>query len=231
MCIESESLLLTDVTKRFAETTILDGLSLAVPPGETVAIVGPSGSGKSTLLNLIGALDLPNAGSIRLGACEVTQLAGNALSAYRATKIGFVFQEHHLLPQLTALENVMLPTLLDRRPDVTVAAQALLERVGVGGHAGAFPTQLSGGERQRVAIARALINQPALLLCDEPTGNLDALAGEAVISLLLELAARRQVTILLVTHNREHAARCAQTLELSAGKLRPLSGCAAEGTP
>jgi len=231
MCDMNEPLLLTEVTKRFAETTILDGLSLAVTPGETVAIVGPSGSGKSTLLNLIGALDLPSAGSIRLGACEVTQLTGNALSAYRAAKIGFVFQEHHLLPQLTALENVLLPTLLARRANVTAKAQALLDRVGVGSLAGAFPARLSGGERQRVAIARALINQPALLLCDEPTGNLDALAGESIVSLLLELAALRRVMILLVTHNHAHAARCARTLELCRGQLRPLIGSTAEGTP
>lgn len=223
MSDNNDLLILTDVTKRFAETTILDHLSLSVTAGETVAIVGPSGSGKSTLLNLIGALDMPTSGSIRLGDVEVTTLSGNALSTYRATKIGFVFQEHHLLPQLTALENVMLPTLLAYRSDVADEALSLLERVGVGEHAGAFPAQLSGGERQRVAIARALINHPAVLLCDEPTGNLDGVAGGAVITLLLDLAAREQVTILLVTHNPAHASRCARTMELAQGNLIPFS--------
>ncbi len=217
----NDRLILTDVTKRFAETTILDHLSLSVSLGETVAIIGPSGSGKSTLLNLIGALDMPTSGSIRLDDVEVTELSGDALSAYRATKIGFVFQEHHLLPQLTALENVMLPTLVSYRDDVASEAQSLLEHVGVGEHAGAFPAQLSGGERQRVAIARALINHPCVLLCDEPTGNLDGVAGGAVIALLLELATRQQVTILLVTHNHTHAARCSRTMELAVGRLIP----------
>ncbi len=218
-------LVLTDIAKSYpapeGETMILRGVSLTAAPGATLAIVGPSGSGKSTLLNIIGTLDAPTAGSVRLGETEVTALRGDALAAFRAGCVGFVFQEHHLLPQLTALENVLLPKLAaGPTAQASARARALLERVGVASRADAFPAQLSGGERQRVAIARALINGAGLLLCDEPTGNLDGDTGAAIIDLFLELA-REGVTVLMVTHNLALAARCAQCLELRHGTLVP----------
>ena len=220
-----DSLALDQVTRRFAtpeggELSVLDGVSCEVEAGATVAIVGPSGSGKSTLLNLIGALDRPTSGTVRLGNTDVTALEGRRLAAFRASRVGFVFQDHHLLPQLSALENVLLPTLaLDGRGDGEARARELLERVGLTERQQAFPAQLSGGERQRVAIARALINRPGLLLCDEPTGNLDRQTGAAVVSLLLELAAQQGVTVLMVTHNLEQAARFGRCLELQDGRL------------
>lgn len=202
---------------------ILRGVSLAAEPGETVAIVGPSGAGKSTLLHIIGSLDRPTAGSVKLGEVEVTALAGRELAAFRARRVGFVFQDHHLLPQLTALENVLLPTLaVGKNADDETRARALLERVGVAGRADAFPAQMSGGERQRIAIARALINGAGLLLCDEPTGNLDRDTGAAIIDLFLELAADG-VIVLMVTHNLELAARLGRCYELRNGLLAPVA--------
>jgi len=224
----AHDLLLTDLTKRFprpdgTEFAVLDAVSCAVAPGEAVAILGPSGSGKSTLLNLIGALDSPSGGSIRLGPVEVTSLVGPELSHFRAASVGFVFQEHHLLPQLTAVENVLLPTLAlsaGRRDEAW--ARELLTRLGLTDRLDAFPAQLSGGERQRVALARALVNGAQLLLCDEPTGNLDAETGTQVVSLLLDLAREQGVTVLMVTHNAGHAARFRRALQLQEGRLTPL---------
>ncbi len=230
-----ERLVLDRVTKQFqgqdGETlSILHEVSCEVQPAETVAIVGPSGSGKSTLLNLIGGLDRPDGGTITLGDENVGQLEGKALAAFRATRVGFVFQDHHLLPQLTALENVLMPTLaLDGTGDANERAEELLERVGLTGRRDAFPSQMSGGERQRVALARALINGAQLLLCDEPTGNLDRQTGANVISLLAELAAGHGVTVLMVTHNVAHAARLARCLELVDGTLTPLDVSAEAG--
>ncbi len=204
--------------------TVLDGVSLTAAPGETVAIVGPSGSGKSTLLNLLGSLDRPTAGSVRLGEVEVTALEGEALARFRATRVGFVFQDHHLLPQLTAAENVALPTLAPgaERAGARERAQERLAQVGLQARQDAFPGQLSGGERQRVAIARALINSPGLLLCDEPTGNLDRDRGAQIVTLLLELAATQGVTVVMVTHNLEHASRFGRVLQLRDSHLAPL---------
>jgi lipoprotein-releasing system ATP-binding protein len=206
-------------------TTVLDGVSLVAQPAETVAIVGPSGSGKSTLLNLLGSLDQPTSGTVRLGEVEVTALRGRDLAAFRATRVGFVFQDHHLLPQLTARENVVLPTLAPGadRQESADRARRLLDQVGLQERQEAFPAQLSGGERQRVAIARALINGPGLLLCDEPTGNLDRERGAQVVSLLLDLAAAQGVTVLMVTHNLEHASRFGRVLQLQEGQLVPLA--------
>ena len=199
---------------------VLDDVSLTVSPGETVAVVGPSGSGKSTLLNIIGSLDRPSAGSVRLGTLEVTKLTDTQLAEYRSNQVGFVFQDHHLLPQCTALENVVLPTLAARSADDAVGrAENLLGRVGLEHRMHAPPAQLSGGERQRVAIARALVNSPPLLLCDEPTGNLDQASGETVASLFLELAAERQVMLIIVTHNLEIARRFSRCMELRDGTL------------
>jgi ABC-type lipoprotein export system ATPase subunit len=217
-------LILEEIVKAYpapgGEARVLDGLSLTVQPAETVAIVGPSGSGKSTLLHLVGALDTPTTGRIRLGDVAVETLAGDALAAYRAATVGFVFQDHHLLPQLTALENVLLSTgPAGSTAGATERARDLLARMGIAGRADAFPAQMSGGERQRAAVARALINGPAVLLCDEPTGNLDRDAGHAVVDLLLAAAAEHGVMVLMVTHNPELAARCARTLALRDGKL------------
>jgi ABC-type lipoprotein export system ATPase subunit len=228
--MSADKLLIEGLTKTFAtpaggDVTILDKLDCVFEPAETIAIVGPSGSGKSTLLNIIGSLDQPSAGRVMLGEIEVTALTGGALAEFRSRHVGFVFQDHLLLPQLTALENVMLPTLAEDRGQGTAPteerAAELLERVGLAPRQHAFPAQLSGGERQRVAIARALINQPGLLLCDEPTGNLDRSTGAEVVSLMLDLAAQQGVTVLMVTHNLEQAARFGRCFELVGGKLTP----------
>jgi len=219
------NLVVTDLTRAYGEVLVLRGVSFTVATGEAVAILGPSGCGKSTLLNLIGSLDRPSGGRVCLGPVEVTALAGPALARFRATQVGFVFQEHRLLPQLTALENVLLPTVpLGSPPEARDRARDLLARVGIEHRAHAFPAQLSGGERQRAAIARALINQPRLLLCDEPTGNLDRASGAAVVDLLLEAARQQGVTLLMVTHNAEHAARLDRCLELHDGRLEPVPG-------
>ncbi len=209
--------------------TVLADVSLRAEPGETVAILGPSGSGKSTLLNIIGSLDRPTSGTVRLGEIEVTALEGAALAEFRARAVGFVFQDHHLLPQLTAVENVALPALAaGAAGDARQRARRLLEHMGVGERADAFPARLSGGERQRVAAARALINGARLLLCDEPTGNLDRDSGLRLIQLLRELAADG-VTVLMVTHNTEQAAMLGRGLALREGKLEPWRGAGEAG--
>ena len=199
---------------------VLKDISLALAPGETLAITGASGSGKSTLLNIVGSLDKPTSGSVLLGEIAVTGLAGAALAGFRSRHVGFVFQDHHLLPQCTALENVMLPTLAASGRGRASHAEALLERVGLGDRMHAFPPQLSGGERQRVAIARALVNGPPLLLCDEPTGNLDRKTGEQVGVLFKELATERDAMLIVVTHNLEFARRFSRCAELRDGVLQ-----------
>ncbi len=224
----AEGLVLQEITKRFPiaggpDLTVLDGVSCQISVGETVAVVGPSGSGKSTLLNITGALDKPTSGRVRLGDTEVTALHGKALASFRASQVGFVFQDHHLLPQLTAVENVLLPTLANAGgKEADARATRLIERVGLADRQDAFPAQLSGGERQRVAVARALINDAHLLLCDEPTGNLDRHTGQTVVSLLLELAEQQGVTVLMVTHNLEQASRFGRCLQLRDGSLAPV---------
>lgn len=208
---------------------VLDELSFSAEAGEAVAILGPSGSGKSTLLNIIGSLDRPTSGAVRLGEIAVTELDGDDLARYRATEVGFIFQDHHLLPQLTAIENVLLPTLAARQDSADEErGRELLERVGVGARADAFPARLSGGERQRVAAARALINGAGLLLCDEPTGNLDRSSGKELVTLLRELAAEG-VIVLMVTHNEEQAALLDRGLLLREGDLVPWEGAAQSG--
>jgi ABC-type lipoprotein export system ATPase subunit len=228
---KTDILIVENLVKRYGETVVLDGVALHVAPGETVAVIGPSGAGKSTLLNIIGALDTPTAGVVRLGDIEVTALREDALAAFRAEKVGFVFQDHHLLPQLTALENVLLPTLAaspkskiqnPKSTDATNNARELLQRVGVEHRQMAFPAQMSGGERQRVAVARALINGAHLLLCDEPTGNLDRENGERIIALLLELA-MQGVAVIMATHHTGHAAQFSRCLELRDGQLTQIT--------
>jgi lipoprotein-releasing system ATP-binding protein len=207
------------------QITVLRGADLAVEPGELVAVVGPSGSGKSTLLHLLGGLDRPDRGEVVIGGERLADHRGAALAAFRNRTIGFVFQFHQLLPDFTALENVMLPGRIARREprEVLERARSLLAEVGLAERLDHFPNQLSGGERQRVALCRALALEPPLLLADEPTGNLDPASGERVLALLLELQRRHGTTGVLVTHNPEVAERCARILVLDEGVLQPQS--------
>jgi lipoprotein-releasing system ATP-binding protein len=201
---------------------VLKDVTFDLAAGETLSIIGPSGSGKSTLLNIVGSLDKPTGGSVTLGETDVTALEGTALADFRSRRVGFVFQDHHLLPQCSAIENVLLPTLAAPASsrDGSNRARALLERVGLKDRLHSFPAQLSGGERQRVAIARALVNGPPLLLCDEPTGNLDPETSAEAGALFLELARERGVMLIVVTHNLEFARLFGRCLELRAGTLR-----------
>ena len=205
-----------------APLVVLKDVSFDLDAGETVSIIGPSGAGKSTLLNIVGSLDKPTGGSVTLGGTEVTALEGAALADFRSRSVGFVFQDHHLLPQCSAIENVLLPTLAMPSSSREGASRAheLLERVGLKDRLHSFPAQLSGGERQRVAIARALVNGPPLLLCDEPTGNLDPETSAEAGALFLELARERGVMLIVVTHNLEFARLFGRCLELRAGVLR-----------
>jgi lipoprotein-releasing system ATP-binding protein len=202
---------------------VLRGVDLAVEPGELVAVVGPSGSGKSTLLHLLGALDRPDSGTVEIDGRLLAGLSGGALAAFRNRTIGFVFQFHQLLPDFTALENVMLPGRIAGRAPRQVLAQArlLLDEVGLAERRDHFPSQLSGGERQRVALCRALVLEPPLLLADEPTGNLDPASGEQVFALLLEMQERHRTTAVLVTHNPAIARRCGAIQRLENGVLLP----------
>ena len=202
---------------------VLKGVDLRIEPGEMVAIIGPSGSGKSTLLHLLGALDRPDMGTVSIGGQPLDDLGGAALARFRNRTIGFVFQIHQLLPDFTALENVMLPgRIAGIEPrQVLENARRLLAEVGLEDRLEHFPNQLSGGERQRVALCRALALEPPLLLADEPTGNLDPESGEHVFQLLLDLQARHRTTGVLVTHNPEIAQRCTRTLRLEGGTLLP----------
>ena len=200
---------------------VLRGVSLGLRPGESLAIVGPSGSGKSTLLNIIGTLDRPSEGTVALGGVDPFALSADALARFRAQRIGFVFQDHHLLPQCTAEENVMLPRLAlgSVKRDDTERARHLLERVGLSNRAAHLPAELSGGERQRVAVARALMNAPALILADEPTGNLDASASAAVGELLAAVAREARAILIVVTHSAELAGRFGRRMRMAEGQL------------
>ena len=199
--------------------SILDDLSFAVPAGQTVAIAGASGSGKSTLLGLLAGLDLPSEGSVTVFGESLFALDEDGRAAWRARNLGFVFQSFQLLPQMTALENVMLPLELAGAPQAAARARALLERVGLGDRLGHYPKTLSGGEQQRVALARAFAPSPRLLFADEPTGSLDAATGARVIELLFELNREAGATLVLVTHDSELAGRCGQRLTLHGGRL------------
>ncbi|MES3024189.1 MAG: ABC transporter ATP-binding protein [Pseudomonadota bacterium] len=202
------------------EIRALDGIDLAIAPGEFVAIMGPSGSGKSTLLNVLGALDRPDSGRYRLASDEVSALDDDAASDVRNRRIGFVFQSFHLLPRLTVLENVLLPQRYAKLadPKAPARARALLERIGLGQRMDHLPGELSGGQLQRAAIARALLNEPALLLADEPTGNLDSKSAGDVLELLRELHAGGQ-TLVLVTHDPVIAAGAQRTIHLRDGRI------------
>lgn len=198
---------------------VLDQVGLELRSRETLAVSGPSGSGKTTLLTIIGSLEKPTGGSVMVDGQAVGALEGEALERYRATRVGFVFQEHRLLPQLTAVENVLLPTLAKGCRENQGRAMELLEAVGVAHRADAFAWQMSGGERQRVAIARALVNGARLLLCDEPTGNLDQENARSVIELLLAVARNHDAAVMVVTHNLELAGRCDRSLRLVGGRF------------
>ena len=199
--------------------TILDEVSLQVAAGETVAVVGASGAGKSTLLALLAGLDEPTSGTVVLGGTELSALDEDGRAEARAKHVGFVFQSFHLVPSLTALENVMLPLELAGRGDARATAREVLAQVGLASRLGHYPRQLSGGEQQRVAIARAFVTRLAVLFADEPTGNLDTATGGRVMQLLFDLNRATGTTLVLVTHDRAIAERCDRVIALDAGKL------------
>ncbi len=215
------------LTKNYAgpggTVRVLSGIDLEVRPGQSLAIVGPSGSGKSTLLYILGALETPSSGTVVLNGQNPSELGEADLAAFRNSQVGFVFQDHHLLPQCSVLENVLVPTLVASidHHEATHRARALVERVGLGRRIDHRPYQLSGGEKQRVAIARALVRNPPLVLCDEQTGNLDSESAEGVIALLLDLHATRNGMLLVVTHNPDLAKRMNAVLTLRSGHLTP----------
>jgi len=209
-----------EVTTADARLTILRGVSFEVKRGEAIAIVGVSGSGKSTLLGLLAGLDVPTSGCVEIDGVNLSGLDEDGRAAMRARLLGFVFQSFQLLPAMTALENVMLPLELAGAADARAAATQMLGRVGLGERLTHYPRQLSGGEQQRVAIARAFVARPALLLADEPTGNLDAATGAQVIQLMFELNAERGTTLLLVTHDEALSRRCHRVLRLAGGALQ-----------
>ena len=198
---------------------ILSDVSLAIARGETVAIMGASGAGKSTLLALLAGLDEPTSGTVRLAGNELTTLDEDGRAAVRARHVGFVFQSFHLVPSLTALENVMLPLELTGRADARSTAREVLGRVGLAERVGHYPRQLSGGEQQRVAIARAFVTRPDVLFADEPTGNLDTATGERIMDLLFGLNAATGATLVLVTHDIALASRCGRVIRLDAGRV------------
>lgn len=213
--------LFKQVTTGDSQLTILNDVSFSVAVGEAVAVVGASGSGKSTLLGLLAGLDEPTSGSVGIAGENLFALDEDGRAALRARLVGFVFQSFNLLPAMTALENVMLPLELAGDGDAAAAARTLLERVGLGARLGHYPKQLSGGEQQRVAIARAFASRPALLLADEPTGNLDAATGAGIIELMFSLNREHGTTLILVTHDVELSRRCSRSLRLVAGALQP----------
>jgi putative ABC transport system ATP-binding protein len=201
------------------ELTILDNVTLGVPRGATAAIVGPSGAGKSTLLALLAGLDEPTSGHVWLNGAELTALDEDGRAALRNREVGFVFQSFHLLPSLTAIENVMLPLELHGAPNATARARQALVDVGLEPRLRHYPKQLSGGEKQRVAIARAFVTGPSLLFADEPTGNLDNKTGAKILDMLFELNSKAGTTLVLVTHDLEAAARCGYVIELAGGRI------------
>jgi putative ABC transport system ATP-binding protein len=199
--------------------TILDQVTLQVSHGERIAITGASGAGKSTLLGLLAGLDLPTSGKVWLAGDELTALDEDGRAALRANEVGFVFQSFHLIPSLTALENVMLPLELANHDQPSQAAMQALKNVGLGERAGHYPRQLSGGEKQRVAIARAYVTQPTVLFADEPTGNLDHQTGETVIDILFDMNREYGTTLVLVSHDLDLAKRCDRIIHMEAGQI------------
>ena len=218
-------LVVTSLVKTFPTAgqplEVLRGLSLQLAGGDSVAVVGPSGSGKSTLLQILGTLDHPDSGTVLIDQTNPFDLDENLLARFRNHKIGFIFQDHHLLPQLTVIENVLVPTLATGKPshDDLGRAQELIEAVGLADRLGHLPSELSGGERERVAIARALLMRPSLILADEPTGNLDRKTAEAVTGVLLSLQQSSAAILITVTHSESLAAAMQQRKELVDGQL------------
>ena len=198
--------------------TILDSLDLVIPSGKFLAVIGPSGSGKSTLLGLLAGLDMPTTGEILVNGEDITKLSEDNLARLRSHTIGFVFQFFHLVPSLTAIENISVPMEIANLSDVTDRAHSLLNQVGLTGRAGHYPSQLSGGEQQRIAIARALANSPSIVLADEPTGNLDSATGQHIMDLLFEFHRAHGTTLVLVTHDTDLASRADIRLLLRDGK-------------
>ena len=222
-------LIVDEIVKEFPTRTenlvVLRGCTFSLEAGEALAILGPSGSGKSTLLHIVGTLDRPTSGSVRLAGTDPFTLPGAQLARFRSERIGFVFQDHYLLPQCTVLENVLVPALAAGgvTPAAVERARMLLSRVGLGERLAHLPAEISGGERQRTALARALVMRPLLLLADEPTGNLDRTTATAVANLLVELQREERLMLVVVTHSLELAARFGRRAELDAGRLKPLN--------
>jgi len=222
--IASEPLALADNVELTLQSAagpvnVLRGVSLAIAAGESVGLVGPSGSGKTTLMMVLGGLERPSAGRVVVAGHDLGGLDEDGLARFRRGAVGIVFQSFHLVPTMTALENVAVPLELAGRGDAFAAAQAGLEEVGLGARVGHYPAQLSGGEQQRVAIARAFVGTPKLLLADEPTGNLDGATGRVVIELLFRLRAERGTALLLITHDNELARRCDRIVTLADGRV------------
>jgi putative ABC transport system ATP-binding protein len=207
------------VTSGSGPLTILYPLTLTIPAGSFTAITGPSGSGKSTLLGLIAGLDAPSTGRILIAGTDITTLDEDELARLRGAKVGFVFQFFHLIPSLTAFENVLVPLELSGAADPATRARALLDEVGLSARGHHYPSQLSGGEQQRVAVARALANEPPVLLADEPTGNLDSTTGRQIVDLLERVNVTRGTTLVLVTHDREIAGRARSAIALRDGRV------------
>ena len=216
--LEAEALT-KQVSSPEGSLTIVEDVALQIRAGESVAIVGASGAGKSTLLALLAGLDTPTSGRVILAGSDLTQLDEDGRARLRAERVGFVFQSFHLVPALTALENVMLPLELAGRRDARTTALEALGRVGLQDRTGHYPRQLSGGEQQRVALARACVTRPAVLFADEPTGNLDTATGDRITQLLFDLNAQSQTTVVLVTHDRQLASRCGRVLVMESGRL------------
>jgi len=210
--------------------TILHPLDLTIPDGQFISVVGPSGSGKSTLLGLIAGLDAPTSGEIKIDGRDITAMSEDALAQLRGEKLGFVFQSFHLIPSLTALENILVPMEIAGARDSEDRAHQLLEDVDLIARAHHYPSQLSGGERQRVAIARAFANNPSILLADEPTGNLDSKNGRHVFNLMVEINRRRKTTLVLVTHDHELALEADRTISLRDGRVVADSADVAENS-
>ncbi|MCL7489127.1 MAG: ABC transporter ATP-binding protein [Desulfobulbaceae bacterium] len=218
----------THLTKTYTidsrQITVLDDISLAADSGQFIVIEGKSGSGKSTLLSLLSGLDRPDSGAIRLAGTDITNLSEDQLAPFRNQTIGYVFQSFHLVPSLTALENIMFPAELGRNRQAMDEAKQLLERVGLAHRMHNFPQQLSGGEKQRTAICRALINRPRIVFADEPTGNLDSANGDIILQLLLELRKEIETTLVLATHSKEISSHADQIIRLTDGRITSATG-------